>query len=63
MSQIMATKEVAKDLSLREITICKYAPQGRLPVARIGGVWRFDKNAIDVRMEWGQRKTGGQEES
>ena len=47
MPQIMTTKEIAKYLKLHEITICKYAVQGRIPAIRIGRVWRFDKDAID----------------
>ena len=47
MPQIMTTKELAKYLKLHEITICKYAVQGRIPSIRIGRVWRFDKDAID----------------
>jgi len=47
MPQIMTTKEIAEYLKLHEITICKYAAEGRIPAIRIGRVWRFDKNAID----------------
>jgi excisionase family DNA binding protein len=47
MPQIMTKKEIAKYLKLHEITICKYAVQGRIPAIRIGRVWRFDKDAID----------------
>jgi len=47
MPQIMTTKELAKYLKLHEITICKYATEGRIPAIRIGRVWRFDKDAID----------------
>jgi len=47
MPEIMTTKELAKYLKLHEITICKYAVQGRIPAIRIGRVWRFDKDAID----------------
>ena len=47
MPQIMTTKELAKYLKLHEITICKYAADGRIPAIRIGRVWRFDKEAID----------------
>jgi excisionase family DNA binding protein len=43
----MTTKELAKYLKLHEITICKYAVEGRIPAIRIGRVWRFDKDAID----------------
>jgi len=47
MPQIMTTRELAKYLKLHEITICKYAADGRIPAIRIGRVWRFDKEAID----------------
>jgi len=47
MPQIMTTKEVAEYLKLHEITICKYAADGKIPAIRIGRVWRFDKDAID----------------
>ena len=47
MAQIMTTKELAKYLKLHEITVCKYASEGRIPSIRIGRVWRFDKEAID----------------
>jgi len=47
MAQIITTKQLAKYLKLHEITICKYAVQGKIPAIRIGRVWRFDKEAID----------------
>jgi len=47
MPEIMTTKEVAKYLKLHEITICKYAAEGKIPAIRIGRVWRFDKEALD----------------
>ena len=47
MPQLMTTKEIAEYLKLHEITICKYAAEGRVPAIRIGRVRRFDKNAID----------------
>jgi excisionase family DNA binding protein len=48
MPKIMTTKEVSEYLKLHEITICKYAKEGKLPAIRIGRVWRFDKDAIDA---------------
>jgi excisionase family DNA binding protein len=48
MPQIMTTREVSEYLKLHEITICKYAKEGKLPAMRIGRVWRFDKDAIDA---------------
>ena len=47
MSEIMTTKELAKYLRLHEITICKYAAEGKIPAVRVGRVWRFDKEVID----------------
>ncbi len=47
MAQIMTTKEVAKYLRLHEISILKYAAEGKIPAVRIGSRWRFDKEAID----------------
>jgi excisionase family DNA binding protein len=47
MPEIMTTKQVAEYLKLHEITVCKYAAEGKIPAIRIGRVWRFDKEAID----------------
>jgi excisionase family DNA binding protein len=57
MPQIMTTKELAKYLKLHEITICKYAAEGKIPAIRIGRVWRFDKEAIDKWISGGQKKS------
>ncbi len=54
MAQIMTTKEMAEYLKLHEITICKYAGEGRIPAIRIGRVWRFDKDVIDEWIARGQ---------
>jgi len=54
MPKIMTTKEVSEYLKLHEITICKYAKEGKLPAIRIGRVWRFDKDAIDACIANGQ---------
>jgi len=64
MPHIMTTKELAKYLKLHQITICKNAAQGKLPAIRIGGVWRFDKEAIDKWIAEGTppaNKTGSKE--
>ena len=49
LAQIMTTKEMSKYLKLHQITICKLSKEGKIPSIQIGGVWRFDKVAID---EW-----------
>ena len=56
MAKIMTTKEVADYLRLHEITICKYAAEGTIPAVRVGGVWRFDKEAIDKWISEGHKK-------
>jgi excisionase family DNA binding protein len=53
MPEIVTTRELDKYLKLHEITVCKYAANGRIPAIRIGRVWRFDKDAIDNLMSAG----------
>jgi len=55
MPEIMTTREMAKYLKLHEITICKFAKEGKIPAIRIGRVWRFDKEAIDRWISEGQK--------
>jgi excisionase family DNA binding protein len=62
MAQIITTKELSRYLRLHEVTVCKYAAQGKIPAIRIGGVWRFDKSAIDEWIGRDQNKAGGQED-
>jgi len=63
MPEIMTTKELAKYLNLHEITICKYATEGRIPAIGIGRLWRFDKDAIDKWIGGDQNKGGGHEDA
>jgi len=56
MPEIMTTKELATYLKLHQITICKYAGEGKIPAIRIGRVWRFDKEAIDKWIGEGQKE-------
>ncbi len=56
MAHIMTTKELSQYLKLHEITICKYAAEGKIPAIRIGHVWRFDKDVIDDWISAGQTK-------
>ncbi|MBW1769385.1 MAG: excisionase family DNA-binding protein [Deltaproteobacteria bacterium] len=52
----MTTKELSRYLKLHEITICKYAAEGKIPAFRIGRVWRFDKDVIDGWISAGQNE-------
>jgi excisionase family DNA binding protein len=58
MPKIMTTREMANYLKLHEITICKYAAEGKIPAVRIGKVWRFNKEVIDKWISSGGKVTG-----
>ncbi len=43
---ILTVKEAADYLRLSEMTILRLAGRGRIPGAKIGRQWRFEKEAI-----------------
>jgi excisionase family DNA binding protein len=45
--EIMTIKDLSHYLKINEKTIYKLAKQGKLPGVKIGGMWRFKKEAID----------------
>jgi len=47
VGKILTTKELAAYLKLTEVTIYKYANEGKIPGFKIGSRWRFDKEKID----------------
>ena len=47
MGKILTTRELAEYLKLTEVTIYKYANEGKIPGFKIGSRWRFDKDQID----------------
>ena len=47
MGKLITVQELAKYLQLTEVTIYKYATEGKIPGMKIGSRWRFDKNKID----------------
>lgn len=48
--EIMTIKELSVYLKINEKTIYRLAKQRRLPGVKIGGMWRFKKEAIDNLM-------------
>jgi excisionase family DNA binding protein len=48
-TDIMTIREVASYLKMTEKTIYKLAKERKIPAFKIGGNWRFKKEAID---EW-----------
>ena len=47
MAKLLTTKELAEYLKLTEVTIYKYATEGKIPGFKVGSRWRFDKDHID----------------
>lgn len=46
-TEIMTIKDLSSYLKINEKTIYKLAKLGKLPGVKIGGMWRFKKEAID----------------
>jgi excisionase family DNA binding protein len=46
---VMTVTEVAEFLKLGESTIYRLAQTNKLPARKVGGVWRFSREALD---EW-----------
>ena len=49
MKEIMTPREAAEYLSVHVRTIYRLAKNGEIPGRKIGGSWRFKKDALD---EW-----------
>jgi len=51
--KLLTTKELAEYLKLTEVTIYKYAKEGKIPGIKVGSRWRFNKDQINelLRME------------
>jgi len=53
--EILTPKEVCEMLRIHRVTLYKLIRQGRIPSFRIGGDWRFNRDAI---LRWMTEKTG-----
>ena len=51
MGKILTAKELAAYLQLTEVTICKYASEGKIPGNKVGSRWRFEKENIDALLK------------
>jgi excisionase family DNA binding protein len=49
MKEILTPREAAEYLSVHVRTIYRLAKNGEIPGRKVGGSWRFKKNALD---EW-----------
>ena len=57
MGKILTAKELAEYLQLTEVTICKYATEGKIPGNKIGSRWRFEKEKIDAFLKTEQSRS------
>jgi excisionase family DNA binding protein len=53
ITNILTVKQLATYLNMASVTIYRLAARGELPGTKVGGQWRFHKQAID---EWLSRK-------
>ena len=59
LEQFLTIKDVADHLNVHPMTIYRLLKQGRLPGVRLGGVWRFSRQAIDRWEHDQERRTFG----
>jgi excisionase family DNA binding protein len=52
MREIMTPREAAEYLSVHVRTIYRLAKNGNIPGRKIGGSWRFKKEALDDWLSW-----------
>ena len=52
VKEIMTPREAAEYLSVHVRTIYRLAKNGDIPGRKIGGSWRFKKDALDEWLSW-----------
>jgi excisionase family DNA binding protein len=62
MNDILDADEVAKLLRLNEQTVKRLANRGELPGFKIGGRWRFRREAIEEYIRKLEQQQGGQKQ-
>ena len=50
--EIMTPREAAEYLSIHVRTIYRLAKNGDIPGRKVGGSWRFKKDALDEWLSW-----------
>ena len=56
--EIMTPREAAEYLSVHVRTIYRLAKNGDIPGRKVGGSWRFKKDALDDWLSWKETLTG-----
>ena len=57
---ILEAEEVAEMLRVHPRTIMRLASQGKIPGFKVGGQWRFRREAIDQYIREQEQQHGGQ---
>ncbi|MBM4330266.1 MAG: helix-turn-helix domain-containing protein [Deltaproteobacteria bacterium] len=52
MKEIMTPQEAAEYLSIHVRTIYRLVKKGEIPGRKVGGSWRFKKDALDEWLSW-----------
>jgi len=52
MKEIMTPREAAEYLSIHVRTIYRLVKKGDIPGRKVGGSWRFKKDALDEWLSW-----------
>lgn len=51
MEEYLTTKQVAKYLQVKPLTVYQWARTEKIPAVKIGRIWRFKKEVIDSFLE------------
>ncbi|OGP97633.1 MAG: hypothetical protein A2Z51_00940 [Deltaproteobacteria bacterium RBG_19FT_COMBO_52_11] len=52
MKEILTPREAAEYLSIHVRTIYRLVKKGEIPGRKVGGSWRFKKDALDEWLSW-----------
>ena len=51
MEEYLTTKQVAKYLQVKPLTVYQWAKTSKIPAVKIGRIWRFKRDVIDNFLE------------
>ena len=51
MEEVLTLAEASKYLKVNKYTIYRLAQKGRIPAFKVGKIWRFKRDKIEVWME------------
>jgi len=51
MQSLLTTKEAAEILRVHTVTLSQWAKRGRIPATKVGGAWRFSKDALQAWLD------------